>query len=308
MSRELQLPSHDGVHQLHVVVWEPECPVRAVLQISHGMVEFIERYDGFAHFLNEKGIAVIGNDHLGHGQTAGNDTDLGYFCPQNMSQTVVEDLHSVTLYAKQTFPDVPYFLLGHSMGSFMARRYLMTYGCELTGAIISGTGGSSNAKLLVGKTCAAVIGACKGQRYRSPFMKSGSFSSYNKRIKPVRTPNDWLTRDAAIVDWYNGEKYCTFDFTINGYKTLFEVLTFIQKQENIDKIPKKLPILLIAGGQDPVGAYGRAVEAVYKRYKKSGIEDVNIRIYPDDRHEILNELDKDTIYADILKWLTKRCS
>jgi len=224
-----------------------------------------------------------------------------------MSRTVVDDLHSVTEYAKQTFPGVPYFLFGHSMGSFMARRYLMTYGNELTGAIISGTGGSSAAKLAIGRASAAIIGAFKGQRYRSPFIKSGSFATYNKRIKPLRTSNDWLTRDEAIVDWYNGEKYCSFDFTVNGYKTLFEALAFIQKSGNIDKIPKNIPILLIAGGQDPVGAYGRDVEAVYRRYKKAGIEDVNIRIYPDDRHEILNELDKANVYADIVKWMGKRC-
>lgn len=304
-TKQVQLPSNDGVHKLHVVVWEPDTQIRAILQLSHGMVEFIERYENFAHYLNEKGILVVGNDHLGHGQTAGKDEDLGYFCPNNMSATVVDDLHSVTSYMKKQYPGVPYFLLGHSMGSFMARRYIMTYGSELDGAIISGTAKQSGISLCAGKLVASVIKACKGERYRSTFLKNAAFGANNKRFQPARTENDWLTRDTEIVDWYNANKYCTFLFTVNGFQTLFEVLTFIQKKDNYSKIPKNLPLFFVAGADDPVGAYGKGVTAVYQSYQNIGIADISMKLYEGDRHEILNELDRETVYADIAQWLLK---
>ena len=298
----MELPSNDGVHKLHVVVWQPDGEPKAVLQLSHGMIEFIERYEGLAQYLNEQDILVIGNDHLGHGHTAGRDEDLGYFCPEHMSETVVKDLHTVTEYAKKEYPGISYFLLGHSMGSFMARRYLMTYGDELTGAILCGTGEQTSATLFAGKTAAGILGAFKGQRYRSEFIRKTSFKGYNDRFEK-RTENDWLTKDQSIVDWYNGHKFCTFGFTINGYKTLFEVLTYIQKQENYNKIPKNLPIYMIAGEDDPVGNYGEGVKHIYQQYKDSGIKDISIKLYPNDRHEILNELDKETVYADVADWI-----
>lgn len=304
--RELQISSNDGVHQLHVVVWEPSTEVKAVLQISHGMVEFIERYDDFAKFLNEKGVLVIGNDHIGHGQTAGCDEDLGYFCKENKSETVVKDLHAVTEYAKKEYPNVPYFLFGHSMGSFMARRYLMTYGTELTGAIICGTGRQAGIKLMFGKFVCAIMKLCKGERFRSDFLKQASFGTYNKRFEPIRTNNDWLTKDETIVDWYNAHKFCSFQFTINGYETLFDVLTFIQKKENVEKIPKKLPIFMIAGEEDPVGDYGAGVKKVYELYKASGVEDISLKLYPTDRHEIINETDRKDVYQDVWNWLSPR--
>lgn len=271
MVKNMELPSNDGVHKLHVVVWQPNGEPKAVLQLSHGMIEFIERYEGLAQYLNEQDILVIGNDHLGHGHTAGSDEDLGYFCPEHMSETVVKDLHTVTEYAKKEYPGIPYFLLGHSMGSFMARRYLMTYGDELTGAILCGTGEQTSATLFAGKTAAGILGAFKGQRYRSEFIRKTSFKGYNDRFEK-RTENDWLTKDQSIVDWYNGHKFCTFGFTINGYKTLFEVLTYIQKQENYNKIPKNLPVYMIAGEDDPVGNYGEGVKHIYQQYKDSGIK------------------------------------
>lgn len=304
--KDFQIPSTDGVHKLHVAVWEPTTEIKAIVQISHGMVEFIERYDGFANFLNQRGILVVGNDHLGHGQTAGCDEDLGYFCPKDMSRTVVDDLHKVTVAMKEKYPGVPYFLLGHSMGSFMARRYIMTYGKELSGAIISGTGSQPGFLLVLGKMLACVIRVFKSDRHRSKLIKKISFGTYNNRIKPVRTENDWLTRDHEIIDWYNANKYCTFSFTVNGYRTLFDALTFIQKKDNIKKIPSKLPIFFVAGGEDPVGNYGKSVRAVYEYYKSLGVRDISCKIYEEDRHEIFNELDKLTVYEDVAKWIIDR--
>lgn len=302
---EHELPSKDGIHKLHVVLWEPEGNVRGVLQISHGMIEMIDRYDDFARYLNENGFAVIGNDHLGHGVTAGSDADLGYFCRKNMSATVVADLHRVTVYAKKHYKDVPFFLLGHSMGSFMARRYIMTYGSELTGAIIVGTGKQSAFALAAGKIMSALIRLFKGDRYRSELIERCIFDGYQKHIENPRTQCDWITRDDAIVDFYCENKYCNFKFTVNGYRTLFEVFTFIQKDKNIRRIPCELPLLFLAGGMDPVGDYGKAVNEVCRDYKKKGINDVSMKLYPDDRHEILNELDRKQVYEDVLRWMEK---
>lgn len=305
IKKEFYIPSADGVHRLHVVLWEPDTEVKGVVQISHGMIEMVERYEDFALFLNRHGYAVIGNDHLGHGLTAGNNSDLGYICPSNMSATVTADLHRVTKCAKRKFKNVPYFLFGHSMGSFMARRYLMRYGMDVDGAILAGTGAQSSLILAIGNLQSGFVRMILGDRYRSRFLKASAFGSYQRRIPHPRTQSDWLTRDVDVVDFCLSNKYCNYLFTVNGYRTILEVLSYIQKKENIDRIPKEMPILLMSGGQDPVGNYGKGVKKVYDSYKKAGIQDVSMKLYPDDRHEILNELNKDIVYQNVLKWLTQ---
>lgn len=267
------------------------------------MIEYIKRYDQFARYLNRQGILVIGNDHLGHGETAKTDDNLGYFCPSNMSETVIADLYEVTRFAKKNYPNVPYFLFGHSMGSFMARRYIMTYGNELDGVIISGTGNQSGSVLKAGKIMVSLTKFFKGDRYRSKMLKNMFFSKFNDHIPNVRTSNDWLTKDETIVDKYNTDKYCTYSFTVNGYRTLLDVLSFIQNSDNIAKIPKDLPVFLISGEEDPVGNYGKEVKHVYEIYKKAGIKDISIKLYKNDRHELINETDKEDVYDDIRHWL-----
>lgn len=304
--KNYRIASRDGIHRLHVVLWQPEGTVRAVVQISHGMVEMIERYEAFALYLNNRGIAVIGNDHLGHGQTAEKEEDLGYFCPQNMSATVVADLHRVTRFAKKKFPKVPYFLFGHSMGSFMARRYLITYGRELTGAVLCGTGSKPPEVLAAGTVVSNILRLILGDRFRSRLLKWNAFGMYQRRIPNPRTNSDWLTRESEIVDFCINNKYCNFIFTVNGYRTLFEVIGFIQRKENIARIPKQLPILLIAGEEDPVGDYGAGVLQVYMDYRHARIRDVRMRLYPEARHEILNEINRDVVYKDVLRWLERR--
>jgi alpha-beta hydrolase superfamily lysophospholipase len=305
---DFYIPSRDGVHQLHVVLWKPEkeIEIKGVVQISHGMQEMIERYENFALFLNQNGYVVIGNDHLGHGLTAGNDADLGYFCPDNMSATVVDDLHRVTRYAKKKYKNKPYFLLGHSMGSFMARRYIMRYGDELDGAIICGTGSQTKIILVTGKVVANLIRLVLGDRFRSRFLKANAFGAYQKRIVNPKTDSDWITRDEKVVASYKANKYCNFIFTVNGYRTLFEVLTYIQKEENIKKIPKELPLYFISGEEDPVGNYGAGVRKICRAYQNLGIRNISLKLYPDDRHEVLNELNRDEVYQDVLNWIEKR--
>jgi len=306
MKKEIQIQSTDGKNTLHVVQWRPIDEPKAIVQISHGMIEYIERYNDFAEYLTQNGIAVIGNDHLGHGHTAKDDSDLGYF-GEGKSATVVDDLHKVTEYAKKELgEDKPYFLFGHSMGSFMARRYLMTYGDCLDGAIICGTGYTPGAILGVGGFVAGWLKLIKGERYRSPFLKKLSFTGYDKRIPNKKTDNDWLSVNEENVEKYNADKYCTFGFTVNGYQTLFEVLKFIQKKENYVKIPKDLPLLFIAGSEDPVGNYGEGVKKVYQQYKEVDIKDVKMNLFAGDRHEILNEDDKQEVYKKVIFWIISK--
>lgn len=303
--KETKIASTDGKNQLNVYIWEPQEKPIAILQISHGMCEHLNRYDDFAKFMNENNILVVGNDHLGHGKTAKDDDDLGYFGP-GKSKTVVDDLFEVTKYTKENYGrDIPYFLFGHSMGSFMARRYIMTYGSELTGAIISGTGSQPGAVLAGGKMVAGLIGAVKGERYRSPLLKSMAFGAYNKKIDNPRTVSDWLSKDEKIVDIYENDKFCKYDFTVDGYKTLFDSISFIQKPENIKKIPVDLPIFFISGTDDPVGNYGKGVEQVYDAYEAAGVKDIEIVLYHDGRHEMLNEIEREGVYEDVDTWIKR---
>lgn len=300
-----QLLSRDGRTKLHVVLWIPE-KVQLILQISHGMKEYVERYEEFAEYCNEQGILVIGNDHLGHGNTAKASGKFGYFCEKDMSKTVVEDLVQVTDYAKEQYPGVPIVLLGHSMGSFLARRYLMNYGDRLQGAILSGTGGQPAGILLFGKLCASVIGSIKGEDYPSGFLNFAAFGNYNAKIKHPKSVSDWLTRDEACVREYDRDPFCNYLFTVNGYRLLFETLEYIQQKEHISGIPKALPILFVSGEQDPVGNYGKGVRRIEEEYRAAGMENLTLKLYAQDRHELLHELDKKDVYEDILQWIRSR--
>lgn len=303
--KEIYIPSTNNRNQLHVAIWEPERETKAILQISHGMVEYIVRYDDFAKHLNQQGILVIGNDHLGHGQSVLDESEFGYFGKEKGS-AVVDDLYEVTKYAKKQYGEnIPYFLMGHSMGSFMARRYLMTYGEKITGAIISGTGYKAAPVLVAALFFTAVTKLFHGKRYRSPFLKWLAFHTYNRKIADVKTENDWLTRDAAVVAAYNENPYCKFSFTVNGYETLSDTIKYIQKQNNWEKTPKQLPILMIAGEEDPVGSYGKDVKKVYKKYQQLGCNHIELKLYQDDRHELVNELDREVVYADISQWILR---
>lgn len=300
---EYYFDSSNGKNKLHMVVWKPDQGVKAVLQISHGMTEHIERYDRFAAFLAGKGYLVAGNDHLGHGKSVKSPEEYGYFHAPDGSEAVIKDLHEVTERIKGEYPGVPYFVMGHSMGSFFIRRYLMTYGKEVDGAIIMGTGNPSFLKIRAGKLTVSLLKLLKGETYRSSFVKKMGFWGYNKKFRPLRTENDWLTKDTAVLDSYLLDQSCTFTFTLNGYETLMNTLSFITNPKNIKKLPQKLPVCILSGSDDPVGGNGREVCRVYQIYKKQGLIDLKCRLYPGDRHELINELDYEKIYQDIWKWL-----
>lgn len=301
----IKIPSKDGIHKLNVVIWKPKevDKVKAVLQISHGMIEFIERYDAFARYLVQNGYVVVGHDHLGHGSSVNTQDEWGYFVEKNASRIVVEDVYRVTCKMKETFKNTKYILMGHSMGSFIVRRYLMTYGDKIDAAIIMGTGSQPKLAIIGGKLLVKIWKLKYGDKHRSIFLGDIMFGSYNKHFSNNPVGKEWLTKDEDIIKSYCNDPACNFLFTLNGNQMILDTLGFIQKQSNIDKIPKNLPILLASGKDDPVGNYGKGVQHVYKVYKKSGIKDLSIRLYDNDRHEILNETDRLIVYKEILDWM-----
>lgn len=280
--------------------------VDAILQISHGMVEFIERYENFAKFLNDKNIMVVGNDHLGHGGSVNSKDDWGYFSSEDGNKCLIEDLHALTLLTKEKYPGIPMFLLGHSMGSFYARQYICDYPNEFKAAIIMGTGLEAKATVKMGMMVCKLLASIKGWKYRSEFVNNMAFGSYNKKFEPARTKVDWLTKDDNIVDFYLGEERCTFLFTLNGYYNMFKGISRLHDKQLLNKMNKDMPVLFVSGKDDPVGNFGKGVEASYKTVKEAGVKDVSMKLYPNDRHEILNELDKENVYNDIYNWLKEK--
>ncbi len=307
MKTHFKYMSQDKQTQIHAIAWEPECEVRAVLQICHGMVEYIDRYDDFAGYLNQYGFYVVGNDHLGHGESVTRDEQHGYFAHPDGNDCVIGDIHMLRRITTKTVPDVPYFMLGHSMGSFLVRQYIESYGEGLAGAIIMGTGYQSSSSLSLGKMLCRRAARANGWDSRSDQVNNMAFGSYNKEFEPARTPMDWLTKDEAVVDAYLNHPWCTFQFTVNGYYHMFCGIQAAQDENRIKQIPKDLPLFLVSGACDPVGEDGKGVTKVYQSYQKAGIADVQMKLYENDRHEILNETDRDVVYADLLEWLQEHC-
>lgn len=305
MKQEFYYPSKDGLTQIHVIEWIPDSQVRAVLQIAHGMVEFIDRYDRFASFMASQGFYVVGNDHLGHGRSVTDESNLGYFAAQDGNSCVIGDMQQLREDTRSKYPDVPYFLLGHSMGSFLARQFIEKFGDGLSGAVIMGTGYQPAATLNLGIFLTSVLQKIKGDHYRSTMVNNMALGAYNSSFEPARTKNDWLCKDEAIVDAYEANPLNQFVFTVNGYNNLFRGMRDAQRRENLEKIPKDLPILVVSGQNDPVGEFGKGPKIVADSYSETGIKDVTLKLFPDDRHEILNELDKEDVDRYLLDWFEK---
>lgn len=303
--------SRDGKTKIHAVKWileqclaENSKPV-CIFQIVHGMAEYVERYEDFATFLAERGFLVVGEDHLGHGDTIGKDGTPGYFCKTDAATVLVRDIHRLKKMMQEQYPGVPYLLLGHSMGSFIVRNYLCRYGSGIEGAIIMGTGMQSKALLTLTKVLARVIGLCGGEKKPSPLMDKLGFGTYTKQIKEPKSNMDWLSREESVVQAYLADPLCGFVFTANGFHTMGELISRLHRIGYLEKMPKTLPILLTAGAQDPVGEYGRAVKKVYEQYQQLGMQKVTMKLYEGCRHELLNETDRETIYEDIYQWAMK---
>ena len=303
---EFTFDSRDGETKLHAVRWVPEGKAVCILQIVHGMAEYIERYEELARFLCEKGILVTGDDHLGHGKSVSRDGAYGYFCKQDPATVVVRDVHRLKKMTQEDYPGVPNVLLGHSMGSFILRNYLFRYGTGIEGAIVCGTGSKPQALVKVSQALAAVQGLFFGDAHVAKMIDKLAFGSYNKKIPDAKTSFDWLCRDEKVVDAYRKDDLCGFTFTVNGFKTLFGLLDRLNRKENLVRMPKDLPVHFIAGDMDPVGDYGQGVKKAYEDFVAAGMERVSIKLYPGGRHELLNEMNKLQVYGEIYTWIMER--
>lgn len=300
-----KIASTDSKNNLNVIIWETEKEPIGVLQIVHGMAEYIDRYDNFAKYMTEQGFNVIGHDHLGHGHSVSDEHDYGFFAEENGDKIIIEDMHSVTQYAREKWEDLPNFILGHSMGSFCLRQYLTKYSNDVSGAIIMGTGWIPSAAALLGKTIATNTCKSKGSHTVNPLLIKLTLEPYNKPFAPARTNCDWLSRDEKQVDLYVNDKLCGFDFTAGAYKDFFTILEKIAKNRQLIGMRKSLPILITSGSVDPVGGK-KACEKLNAQYKRCGIDDVTLKLWENDRHEILNELDKSDVYRYIYNWLKSK--
>lgn len=307
VKREFTFPSADGKTAIHAVEWLPEGTPRAVLQIAHGVSEYVLRYEDYARHLTERGFAVVGNDHLGHGLSVAEGAPRLYFGPKGSWNWVAEDMEQLRKLTHEKFPNLPYFLLGHSMGSFLTRTYLIRYPGTVDAAIIMGTGWQPEMTIRGGLLLAGAIARIKGPDATSKLVTNMAFGAYNKAFgdKP-RTPNDWLSADADNVDRYMADPMCGAEATVGLFRQMLRGLRFNQTPRNIDKMDKDAPILLIAGQSDPVGDMGAGVRRTHDAFKRAGIKDVTLKLYPGLRHEILNEAAmQDTVYGDIRAWMAR---
>ena len=304
--QDFYFSSSTGMNRVHARKCLPDGAPRAVIQIAHGIAEYIERYDDFMSFLAENGFVVAGNDHLGHGKTAESLSDLGFFAPEHGWDSVVKDMDRLREIMRAQYPDLPYIFFGHSMGSFLTRTYIIDHPEGLKGVIISGTGQNPAAVVAAGKLVAKLEMIDNGPMYHSPKLDKLAFGSYNKKYDHVRTNLDWLTRDEAIVDQYIADPLCGAMATAGMFHDMMGGLQYIWKTENLNKMNKATPVYFMAGDGDPVGNYGEGVKKVYNRFLKVGCKDVKLKLYKDGRHEMLNELNKDEVYADILDWLNSK--
>ena len=294
-----------GAGKIHGCRWTPEESPKAVVQIVHGIAEFIERYDEFAAYLNGLGFLVVAEDHMGHGQSVGENGIQGYF--HGGWFTAVEDTMTLLRETQAAYPDIPYVLFGHSMGSFMARTILCKYpDSGISAAVICGTGWQPAALLPPVTRFIEAVCRKEGEDKPSAFLENLVFGSYNKRVEHPRTAYDWLSRDAKIVDAYIAHPMCGFTPTAGLLREMMKGLTYIEKPAHLEAMKKDLPVFFVAGGDDPVGSYGKGVRHTVSQFRKAGMTDVSCRIYPLCRHEILNEINRQEIFEDIGGWILKK--
>lgn len=295
--------SSDGRTRIHAITWQGEGQPRAVLQLVHGICEYVDRYDAFASFLAERGFLVVGNDHLGHGLSVAGEENRGFFAQPNGNGCVLQDIHTLRTLTQKDHPQLPYFILGHSMGSFLTRQYIQRHGQGLAGAIIMGTGSQSALTLLAARTIARLSACANGWKSRSALLDKLTTGGFNRRFQPVKTGCEWITSDEEIAASYGRDPLRCFRFTVNAYDNMFVSIGEAQSARRMKGIPKSLPLLLISGECDPVGGFGKGVRAAYARYRAAGLQQVRCLLYPGCRHELLNEVNRETVYADLLDWM-----
>lgn len=289
---------------LTLYLWQTDAPCRGVIQLVHGMAEHIARYDRLARALCAAGYTVAGHSHLGHGEDARED-ELGFFGRKDGWDHLVEDVHAAHEMLLTRFPGQRFAILGHSMGSFVTREYLLRYGGDLTAAVICGTGWFPGPLCSVARAAAALCGVFGGWQKPAPLVDRLMSKDNNKAFAPARTPFDWLSRDTAEVDKYMADLRCGFLFTARGYYDMFTGLKSLSRLHRLAALPGNLPVLFISGDADPIGTQGKGVNTVAQQFRNAGVRDVTVRLYPGARHELFNETNRDEITAELIDWLNR---
>lgn len=288
--------------------WKPEAsPVRGIFLIIHGISEHSGRYEYFAEALTDAGYIVYAHDQRGHGRTSENQETQGYAGEDGWNLLVL-DVYELIEVIKKENPDLPLFILGHSMGSFILRHYMHQYSDiqGVRGFILSGTGGSSTIMLALARFLCTIIIKKNGKMVKSKFIQGLTFKNYNARCVENRTEFDWLSRDNKVVDKYIEDDFCGEICTVSFYNDFFGGIMEVQKQANITRIPKTTPIHIFSGQMDPVGQYGKMVTSLVQSYKAVGIQDITLKLYESGRHEMLNEVNQNEVIQDIIRWMNSK--
>lgn len=298
---ESSFPSSDGLNTVAYSLWMPDGNPRGVVQIVHGMVEYIDRYDEFARYLADHGLVVCGHDHIGHGRSAGSPDDYGYFGKKDGDTFLVKDVELLRQIIRKKYPSLPYILMGHSMGSFVTRAYVSSYPEAVDAVILSGTAGGGKPFGLAKFLCNTVA-LFRGGRHRSNFIKNLAFGGYNKRFEG-NTGSEWVTSDPERLEAYVSDPRSSFTFTVQGYHDLFTLLAYVNSDKWYNSMPKHLPILFIAGSEDPVGNYTQGVYEVADKLDDREVSDITVKIYEGERHEVHNGLRRAECFSDVQGWI-----
>ena len=304
--REFYYPSSDGKTRIHAVEWIPEEEPKAILQIAHGVTEYILRYEELAEYLTNKGILVVGNDHIGHGTSIAEKAKPMYFGPEGSFKYAVDDVNTLYKTTKEKYENIPYIILGFSLGSFIVRRFLIDYPDTVDGAILVGTGQIAPIKIKIAKFIAKSEAKKHGEDNPTPMIKSLSFDNYNKLFKPNRTDYDWLCLSKTSLDKYIKDEKRGKELSAGLFREMLSGMEYTGNLENIKKMNKDIPIIFLSGEMDPVGEKGKSVKKAYDYFKKAEIKDVSMKLYKDLRHDILHEDNSEQIYQDILEFINEK--
>lgn len=304
--KDFYFNSSTGKNKIHARMCVPDAEPRAIVQIIHGIAEYIDRYDEFMSFLADNGIIAVGTDHLGHGKSIESEEQTGFFAYDNGWDYVVRDEEVLRLAMHENYPELPIIVFGHSMGSFMTRTLLIRYPDAFNAAIISGTGNQGAALVNGGLFMGNLVTGLRGAHHYSKFLNNLAFGSYNKIYENPKTEYDWLSRDEANVQKYIDDPLCGFIPSCSLFRDMMTGVKFITNKKNLTAMNKDMPVYFMSGDMDPVGECGKGVQKAYNNFLEAGMKDVSIKLYPGGRHEMLNEINKDEVYADILAWLDSK--
>lgn len=307
VNQEFRFPSADGTTTLYGRTWAPKHGApRAVLQLVHGIAEHIGRYDRFARFMSDHGYLVCAEDHLGHGNTPENAEDLGYTADKDGWVKMTDNVRALHERIAPQYPGIPYFILGHSMGSFLTRSYLIRYPGTVDACALLGTGQQPESVLKAGLAACRLEQIRLGKRGRSKLLQSLCFGAYNSQFKPNRTESDWVCSVDEVVDAYIADPFCQVMPTVTLMRDMLTGIRFNQQAENLAKMDKTTPVFFLSGDQDPVGSNGKGVRAAYQSFLDAGCGHVRLKLYPGGRHEMLNEHNWQDVYDELLSWFDQQ--